>query len=350
MLTQKQISDIKEHLEKAQNPIFFYDNDADGLCSFLLLSRYIERGKGVAVKSYPEMDASYFKKVLELNADYIFILDKPIISEGFWKEIEQHNIPVVWIDHHDVQCQIPGFVDYYNVFLNKPSTNEPVTVLCYQITNRKDDLWIAVIGSISDKFVPEFYDEFHKKFPELSVKSKNAFDILYKSQIGKIARIIGFGLKDSVTNVVKMQRFLLDIKSPYDILEENNKNKSIYSNFNKTFTKYNNLLEKAKASYNSKDKILFFQYAGETSLSSDIANELSYLYASKYIVVFRVAGASVNISMRGKDVKDIIIKSIEGLDGARGGGHQDAVGGKIKFEDLEIFKERIRKIINSSEK
>ena len=46
MLTKKQIKEIKEHLDKAQNPIFFFDNDPDGLCSFLLLQRYCEKGKG----------------------------------------------------------------------------------------------------------------------------------------------------------------------------------------------------------------------------------------------------------------------------------------------------------------
>ena len=71
MLTQKQIKEIKEHLEKAQNPVFFFDNDSDGLCSFLLLSRWMNRGKGVAVKSFPDLNEGYFRKVDELNADYI---------------------------------------------------------------------------------------------------------------------------------------------------------------------------------------------------------------------------------------------------------------------------------------
>jgi single-stranded DNA-specific DHH superfamily exonuclease len=39
MLNDKQIDEIREHLEKAQNPLFFFDNDDDGLCSFLLLQR-----------------------------------------------------------------------------------------------------------------------------------------------------------------------------------------------------------------------------------------------------------------------------------------------------------------------
>jgi single-stranded DNA-specific DHH superfamily exonuclease len=35
MLTEAQLDSIRGHLERAQNPIFFFDNDADGLCSFL---------------------------------------------------------------------------------------------------------------------------------------------------------------------------------------------------------------------------------------------------------------------------------------------------------------------------
>jgi len=67
MLTKNQIIQIKEHLEKAQNPLFFFDNDQDGLCSFLLLQRFIERGKGVPVRSFPGLTKEYFRKVNELN-------------------------------------------------------------------------------------------------------------------------------------------------------------------------------------------------------------------------------------------------------------------------------------------
>src|SRR3989338_5997513 len=102
MLTKKQVQEIKEHLEKAQNPVFFFDNDADGLCSFLLLQRFIGRGKGVPVRSFPDMGKDYYRKVEELNADYVFILDKPMVSKDFFDEVEKHNIPTVWIDHHEI--------------------------------------------------------------------------------------------------------------------------------------------------------------------------------------------------------------------------------------------------------
>ena len=173
MLTEMQLKEIREHLEKAQNPIFFFDNDPDGLCSFLILQRYCGKGKGVQVKSYPSMNRDYFRKVNELGADYIFILDKPIVEKDFFDEADKINIPVVWIDHHEAQIKIPSFVHYYNPLFNKTKSNEPVTCLCYQISQKKEDLWMDIVGCISDKFVPEEYSQFKKQYPESAYPFKS---------------------------------------------------------------------------------------------------------------------------------------------------------------------------------
>lgn len=343
MLTKKQIKEIREHLDKAQNPIFFFDNDADGLCSFLLLQRWLGRGKGVAVRSYPEMDAAYFKKVNELNADYIFILDKPVVSEGFFEEANKFNVPVVWIDHHDVQGNIPESVNHYSVMLNEPKTNEPVTALCYQITKNKNDLWLAVAGCVADRYLPGFYSEFKKKYPELSVDADDAFDVLYGSEIGKVSQILNFGLKDSITNVVRMQKFLMKVKTPYDILEKNKENKSFYEKFEQIEAKCNRIVGEILESFSDKNEIIFFQYSSEMSLSGEIANYLSYKLPGKYIVVMRVKGGNVNISCRGENVRERVLKAIEKLEGATGGGHENAVGVRIKLEDLEKFKNSLEK-------
>lgn len=345
MLTQKQVAEIKEHLERAQNPVFFFDNDQDGLCSFLLLQRYIGRGKGIAVKSFPEMDAGYFKRVEELNSDYIFILDKPIISNGFFEEAGKFNLPIVWIDHHEIQTMnIPEDVKYFNPIYNEEKTNEPVTALCYQISQRKEDLWIAVIGCISDRFYPSFYSEFFNQFPELGINTDDAFDIFYKTGIGKLARILGFGLKDRTTNVVNMLKFLVKAKGPYDVLEENSKNQLIHERFFYLSNKYEKLLEKA-VELKSESKILFFEYGGDLSISGDLANELSYKFPNKIIVVGYIKGAKINISARGKNVKLLLLKAIEGIDGGRGGGHECAVGAQLKVEDLEIFKKKMLELV-----
>jgi len=344
MLTKKQIKEIKEHLEKAQNPIFFFDNDPDGLCSFLLLQRYIRRGKGIPIKSFPEMTAEYFRRVNELNADYIFILDKPIVSKEFFDEVKNFNIPIVWIDHHDVQVEVPDFVYYYNTSLNRFKKNEPVTYLCYKITEKKEDLWLGVVGCVFDRYIPDFYSEFLKLYPDLAIKSKDAFDVFYKSQIGKIVKMFGFALKDRITNVVKMIKFLTIVRSPYEVLEETGKNHEMHLRFKQIYKKYQKLLEKAKA-LASENKLLFFQYGGDLSISADLSNELSYFFPDKVIVVAYIQGIKANISVRGKKIRETILKAIKGLDGATGGGHENAVGSQMKVEDLERFRENIEKLI-----
>jgi len=339
MLTKKQILEVREHLEKAQNPIFFFDNDGDGLCSFLLLQRYLGRGKGVAMKSSA---GNYFKKVMELNADYIFILDKPVVSEEFFKEVRQVNLPVVWIDHHE-NSNIPNFVNYYNPLLNKEKTNEPVTELCYRITEREQDLWIAVVGCISDGTIPDFYFEFEKRYPDLVMSSENALEIYFKSPIGKIVKIFNSALKDRTTNVVNMLKFLMKAKTPYDVLEENSKNQTMHKKFNEIEGKFQRLLE--KAGENVREKILFFQYGGDLSISSDLSNCLRYKFSDKFIVVIYASGEKVNISVRGKDVRELVLKAIEGLEGATGGGHKNAVGARVKAKDLEKFKEKFSELV-----
>lgn len=342
MLNEKQVKELKEHLERAQNPIFFFDNDQDGLCGFLLLQRWLGRGKGVAIKSFPDLNESYFRKVTELKADYVFILDKPLVSDGFFEKAKEINIPIVWIDHHDMGIKVPDFVEYYNpIFTSK--TSEPVTYLCYQITQKKEDLWLAVIGCISDRYMPDFYKEFRDRWPELAVKTENPFEVLYRSRIGEVAKIFSGGLKDSTTNVVRMLKFLATASGPYDVLEESSKNYSIHKRSKQIDKKYQRILEKGKALASKPGRLLFFRYSGDLSVSAEIANELMYNFPEKMICVVYVRGSKANLSLRGKNIKEKFLKAIEGIENASGGGHEDAVGGQMSDQDLDKFKENLER-------
>jgi len=338
MLSQKQINEIREHLEKAQNPVFFFDNDTDGLCSFLLLQRYIGRGKGVAIKTFPDMTKDYFRKVKELEADYIFILDKPVVSEEFFAKVAQYNIPVVWIDHHAVHEDVPDFVHYYN-----PS-NEPTTFFCYQVSEKKDDLWFAVMGCIADRYLPNYYKDFQKSHPELSVDAKDAYDVRYKSQLGIVVRILEFSLKDKTTNVVHMLKFLMKAKSPYDVLEEDKKNYSMHKRFNELNGKYLRVLKKALIVGNSLENVLFFRYGGETKFSQNLSDELMYHFPEKVIVVVYVDQAKTTMSIRGKSVRDKVVQILENFEDSTCGGHENSLGAKINSVDLEKFEKELRNV------
>lgn len=349
MLSKKQIKEIQETLNNAQNPLFLFDNDQDGLCSFLILQRYIERGKGFPVKSLP-LDESYFRKIEELKPDCLFILDTALVTQNFFDKIKEINLPVVWIDHHDSKKIIlPENIKYYNP-IKKKNIPSSTSYLCYEVTKKKQDLWLTILGCLSDKFIPPEYEEFKKIYPDLSFDSKEAFDIVYNSDIGKISQILGCGLKDRTTNVIKMIKFLMKVKTPYEILEENSQNKEMHEKFKEISQKYEKILNKAKEkAQEEQKKLFFFEYGGETSMSSEISNRLKHLYPEKIVFVAYVSEGFVNISGRGKNVKKILEKALKNIENARGGGHKDAVGGRIMRNDLEKFKKAIEKIVEKNQ-
>ena len=166
MLTEKENERVREYLEKSQNPLFYFDNDQDGLSSFLLLRRFCNKGNGVAVKT-PLLGKEYLRRIDEFSPDYIFILDQPEVTEEFLEFIHERNLPVVWIDHHEIERRkIPRWVNYYNPFLSSKK-NEPVTRICYNISKRRQDMWLLIVGCIADKYLPEEYSEFSKEYPDL---------------------------------------------------------------------------------------------------------------------------------------------------------------------------------------
>jgi single-stranded DNA-specific DHH superfamily exonuclease len=341
MLSEKENREIREHLERAQNPLFYFDNDQDGLCSYLLIRRFLERGNGVPVKTSP-LDMSYFRRVNEFEPDYIFILDQPSVSIEFFEALHERNIPLVWIDHHDIDLDsIPGYVNYYNPLFNKSKTNEPVADLCYRLVNRKEDLWLLIVGCISDKYTPKEYSRFLEKYPDLGIDSDSPFEILYNSEIGKIARMIGTGLKDRTSLVMKMIRFLIKVKTPYEVLDEQTDNHEMHKHFGKIDERLQKYLRKAREEQDG-GKVLFFTYSGATSMSADIANRLSHDYPDKIIVVAFVRQGRVNLSIRGKGVREKVLNVLENFPLSTGGGHEDAVGAQIDSEQLKDFEKLLK--------
>ncbi len=342
MLNEDQIKEIREHLERAQNPIFFYDNDADGLCSFLILRRYIDRGKGVAIRSFPDLNKQYARKASELKADYVFILDKPILSGEFVKEIQDLGLPIVWIDHHLME-QEDDFSKYDNFFVYNPMRNsekeqssEPVTYLSYKVSGKKEDMWLALAGCISDHYLPDFAEDFGKENPDLWGKVKTPFDAYYGTEFGNVIKALNFGLKDSTSNIVRFQNYLITCNHPQEVLAEVPGNYPFRKRYVQIKKKYDALLEKARKSF--LDGIVFFIYGGDLSISSDLSNELFYIFKNKYVVVAYNKGAVVNLSLRGKNVKGILSNILEKIENSSGGGHDDAVGARIPSDKLDDFK------------
>ena len=149
MLTKKHYQQIKDELDNCKNPLYFFDDDPDGLSSFLLLYRYKKEGHGIVVKTHPRLDIRLVPRLEDYKPDKVFVLDVALVEQDF---IDQCKAPVIWIDHHGPYER--NKVKYFNPRLNNKDSNIPTTYLCYKVVQQ--DLWIAMLGCIADYYLPDF--------------------------------------------------------------------------------------------------------------------------------------------------------------------------------------------------
>jgi len=334
MLTTKQIEEIRKELDECKNPLFFFHDDADGLSSFLLLYRYVKEGHGIIIKTTPNIDEKFLRKVEEYDPDKIFILDIALVEQEF---IDKAKRKIIWIDHHEHQKR-HGNLKYFNPRTKDSKDNKPASFTCYQVVQQ--DIWIAMAGCIGDWYWPDFTNKFKKQYPDLLPKEiKKPEDALFETKLGKIIRMMEFSLKGKTSDALKSVKILTRIKSPYEIINKTtSQGRFISKRAEKIEKEYQELLEKA-LKVKSKDKILLFHYlAGKISFTKDLSNELIHRFPNKIIIVAREKSDEMKISIRGGKIiiPPILERSLQGIDGF-GGGHEHACGANIKKKDFNRF-------------
>lgn len=340
MIPQHQLNEIKAFLDTSKSPLFFFDDDCDGVCSYLLLKKINNRGKGVIIKSNPELGTTYEGKVNELCPDKIFVLDKPMISQEF---IDAVNKPIIWIDHHPPVKREK--VIYFNPMLENGKDNRPTSYWCYKVNGNEKDLWLATVGCVSDWFVPEFAKDFSEKYPDLLPEfDQEPGHIIFKTELGKLIRLISFLLKGKTSDVRKNINILSNIESPYEITNQTtSKGKFLFMYSKKINKAYDKLLEKARKT-KLEGKLLLFTYPdSKTSFTSELSNELMHEYPDKIIVVGRIKKEDVILSLRSQkeEISSKLEKALQNIKGY-GGGHSKACGACICKEDFHSFIENFK--------
>ena len=342
-LTEKERKEILEELDNCQRPLFFFDDDPDGLVSFLLLYRYKKEGSSVVVKSDPRIDAKFIRKVEEYEPDKIFVLDTAMMDDEFVKAVKR---PIIWIDHHAPQ-RVEG-TKYYNPKSRDREDPAVTSELCYEVVQQ--DLWIAMCGIVGDwRFPDKLAREFREEFPDLLPESiKTAPDALFNTRLGELIRIFSFILKGKTMDAKRCARILTRIKSPYEILDRKTPaGRFLYKRYQSVNEEYSSLLADAVGKA-SEDPLLLFEYTSSSmSFTGDLSNELLYRFPDKLIIIAREKSGEMKCSARSAkhDLPKAIAKSLSGLQG-RGGGHKGACGIVVKKEDFSEFIANLRKELN----
>ncbi|HDD70696.1 MAG TPA: hypothetical protein ENF94_00895 [Candidatus Woesearchaeota archaeon] len=341
MLTEKEIKKIKDALKTSKRPIYFFDDDPDGLASFLLLYRYLREGQGYPVKTKPKITKNIFaKKVKDYEADCVFILDIAMVDQDFVDEVK---VPIYWIDHHELQ-EVQG-VNYFNPLKNGESI--PTSALCWQAVQdeRAEDLWIATVGCVGDWYMPSFAEILQQAYPSLLPDYADTPETaLFETEFGELVKVFSFILKGSTKEVRQSIKVITRINEPYEILGQHTPaGKYLYKRYKQIKEEYDKLLDRAMKTKPKKGIILFTYTTNTISLTKDLANELLYRFKDKVIILAREKSGDMRCSLRSPKKINLLQKMRKAMQGIEGyyGGHEHACGANIKQQDFKRFVKQL---------
>jgi len=331
---------IKNRIASAQKVLFLFDDDVDGLASYLCLKPLAQRSKGVIIKSTPVLKDEYARVVELYKPSLVVILDKPMVSPDFFSLV---HLPIIWIDHHSVQ-QVPENVLYFNPRIADDSDNRCTSYWAYQISHERE--WIAAAGNISDWQITDVVSTFAQKHPDmLDPKITDPAEALFASPFGKIIKMLTFNLKGSSTHVKKSILAIENLTDYTQLLRPTTEDAEILvKRFADLSEEYDRIIESVQV---GESPIIFFEYEPtRVSVTTELSNELLYRHPKKVIFIARRKENEYKCSLRASHIElpPIIEKALVGLIGY-GGGHAHACGACVSATDFETFKERLEEML-----
>ncbi|MBS3159296.1 DHH family phosphoesterase [Candidatus Woesearchaeota archaeon] len=330
--------EIFERINKSKRPLFFFDDDCDGCCSYLLLKRFFKKGTGIILKS-AKVDESNLKKIQEIKPDLVIILDKPIVMQEF---IDNCSAPIIWIDHHPILER--ENILYYNPRKFNLEVIPCTTRIVYDLVKNKEDLWIAFIGCISDYDMPDFIEDYRKKYFELIENKEELEDIIFNTKTGNLILIVNFVLKGITSDVKRCISILEKIESPIEIINATTpRGKYLLNKGIKLQKEYNKLKEIALQTKIEDNMLIFIYPSTKNSYSSELSTEVRYILKNKFIIIGRRKEDEVVMSLRSNHCKIPLFleKALNGVKGY-GGGHDNACGAVVSINDFNLFIENLK--------
>ena len=337
MLPDDKLQELKAELDSAVNPLFVFDKDTDGLCSFLQLYHYKGEGNYFPIKTR-DWGANLLYKVKSYQPDKVFFLDIPTIPQEF---VDELNIPAIQIDHHLGGEEVKG-LKIFNPRTYDKADASPTSTICYNVV--KHDLWLCAVGTIADWFISKETKEFAQLHPDLLDGSITVPDTaMFESKIGLLGQIFNFVLKGKSEDVDRNIELVKSIKSPEEILDQTTENgKELYKRFRQNYEVYERTLKEAEEQISDEKVFVFIYQQSEITFSTELANELIHKHKDKIIIVGRIGHDEYKMSLRGDvEIRSKLLKALEGLDGD-GGGHDKACGAHVAVKDFDTFLERYK--------
>jgi len=330
--------------------IFYHAKCTDGLCSCIITSKSITKLTGLKPKFH-------IQNQHEINEDtLIFIKSNKIKKVIFvdlcpegdivnFKKLESYS-EILIIDHHKFKNNLDSknTILVHAEFLNNKidSVRYPASKLCYDLFSNLVDIseldLLAAIGLIGDRGYNTWKD-----FVD-SVADKYKFNIegdILTSIFGKASSLISTTSKFEEASILIFD-VVYNSKNINGII--NNKELQMYEiKVRKEISYWVDRADDAEICEN----LVIFEIKPKLKINSPLSTILSFeKFGGKTLVIIADYGNDIlTISAREQSMKikmnELLQEAVNGLDGAKSGGHIPAAGGTIRKQDKNKFKKQL---------
>ena len=373
-----QLLKIEREIAKSKKVFVFFDKDLDGSCSYIQLKlgfpSIICGGFPVGKDKTSQQKA--LKNVCE-DCDCVVFLDMPVICDDVLEKLNDKCL--IWIDHHieNSKKNIEKFsVLHFNPSFFPNCESFAVSFWIYEIMRlrgKENSFWGA-LGSLGDfsltscvkDLLVECREDFNILFDGISRELVESVLLCLESPSQKSAVVIRKLWYETYFIKFKMFFDLLykfeKLEDAFCIVEEilsytpKKLSSELLFGMREHFVKFREVLEEIKSHIIIAQKVwdrsvLWYEYSDTSfSFNRQLSEELQYRIPNCCVIVCAFWKKTKNIwtcsfRSQGKyDVNEIVVKSLQGLQG-NGGGHKYAAGVSVCEKDFEKFKEKALNLI-----
>src|SRR3989338_2168927 len=190
----KNAADFLRNIKSKDNIVIIYNNDADGICSCILIKKLLEKtakNAPLTISQPMPTEKNLIRKIQTTLPTKIIFLDLAIDQQQDVMKKLVRLCDILIIDHHQItkDANSPNVV-HCNPRFSNPKIYQSATYLsyklCSEISDMSEHLWIAAVGMIGDYNLDDSQD----LVKHVREKYKIGEEKLYDSFLGRIADMI----------------------------------------------------------------------------------------------------------------------------------------------------------------
>jgi oligoribonuclease NrnB/cAMP/cGMP phosphodiesterase (DHH superfamily) len=326
-----------------------HDTDPDGLCSAVIIAKFIERLKGRKIDflfflEEKKIDSVLEKKLKKKKINKLIVLDVSLDQDYVFLNNFGKELDILILDHHKIYLE----KKLKNVLLIKPQLISEIPPykycaaklvydLCSRMLNLEDLDWLAASASIADIAHDPWKDWLLSVFKKYDIGiEKNLFDTC----LGKIASMISSAEVSDKKNIAKCFNILYSAKKPKDVFVS-----FLIDIKKKVDSELDVLLKGFKNSEKHSSLHIYEINSSVKNIKSPLSTILGLKFPKKTIMIVDFQGQKVSVSARRGDkrvaVNDLLETAVRGLPDSNAGGHIPSAGASLRKKDYCLFKKKL---------